>query len=150
MKRLMVAAGLMLMAMPGTAMAQDWKFSSPNADKECFAMTFRDRIMIGVQATNTGRAGGIMIFAPAGTVTGTGDPVITLSAGRLAGPHIARDTSDAETNSFFMRVETMDDFASMPDSFHLKFVRGGQTVLDTQVTGFRAALGTIQRCVAAR
>lgn len=149
MKHLMVAAGLMLVAMPGAAMAQDWKFSSPNADKECFAMTFRDKVMIGVQATNEGRAGGIMIFAPART-TGSGDPVITLSAGRLAGPHSAKDTSDGQTDSFFMRVETMDEFATLPDSFQLKFARGNQTVLETQVTGFRAALGTIQKCVAAR
>jgi hypothetical protein len=151
MKRLIVTVAAVLMAMPGAAMAQDWKFSAANADNECFAMTFRGKVMLGFQANNGDHAGGIMLFAPRADVPGNGEASFAIqSSGGLNGSHTAKDASDAELAGFFMRVETMGDFDSLPDRFRLSFTRGGQKVLDTEITGFRAAWAQVRQCVARR
>lgn len=151
MKRLMVAAAAVLLAMPAAAMAQDWRFSGANADNECFAMTFRGKVMLGFQANNGDHAGGIMLFAPRSDVAASGDASFTIQASSsLNGAHTAKDASDADLAGFFMRVETMGDFDALPDRFRLSFSRGGQKVVETEITGFRAAWAQVRQCVAAR
>ena len=150
MKRSIAMAAAVLLAMPGAAMAQNWQFATPNADKECYAMTFRGRIAIGFQAPNGDRAGGIMVLAPPEQAK-SGDPVITIGAtGVLGGDHVAKAEEDSRLNVFFMRVEEIEDFDSLPDKWRASMTRGSQKVVDTDITGFREALANVRRCVAAR
>ncbi|MCW3847811.1 hypothetical protein OF829_11225 [Sphingomonas sp. LB-2] len=151
MKRWMAIAAALLLAMPGAAMAQDWQFSAANPDKECFAMTFRGKIAIGIQAPNGDNAGGIMVLVPPALVPASGDAFITIDApGKLAGEHRAKMDEDSRLNVFFMRVEELEDFDTLPDRWRVSLTRGGQQLVDTEITGYRAALANVQRCTAAR
>lgn len=150
--KLPVAIAIVMFAVPGTALAQDfsqrvgdWNVSGSGGDCAMSAGSAEGMIMFASPASGGENEGGLALAGPDSWNVVAGRAVIRYGGpGAWAGEHPSMGTP--EFNGYWTALESRTQLDAFPDSWQVKAWKDGTLLVDFPVKGFKAALQALRSC----